>query len=756
MRFARATLLLVLWPLFSGCGAKEDFEPYDSTTEFENFLRDWDREYHDQFVSDRLVLKALEEAASLEKAREEISRLAKALAEPASTPWPEPLLTWARALPGVKDVEKARPVVAGDFSSMEKRLTAADADWETILGEARKKSLELQKPGFFTFATLADLPADLAWVTNLDAPEVGSPEAKKGGTFHQMMPAFPPSLRVVGNDSNNSFRSEHYDNVEMLPVEMHPDTGEMIPGFADRWAMSPDERTVYYNIDPEARFSDGKPVLTEDILTSYYLHLNTYTNNTYGQQYYREQFSHLTIYSDRIYSVTLKQKKPLAPVLAGNYPAHTGFYSEIGPDFDKRYDWRCRPTVAPYALRPEGIKKGRSITLFRVEDWWAKDKRYRRHRFNADRIEHRVIRDIPKAWEVFRGGGLDIFPLGAPEYWYERSEIPEVFNGYIERHTFYNVWPGSGSGLYLNTARPPLNNKDIRLGLAYALDWDSVIKILLRGDGVRGNSLHEGYVLIKDPPVKARPYDVAKAREHFAAAGFTIPDADGILKNAQGERLSVSVTVIQVATRVATLNLLAEQAKKAGIEIKVDAMEGTGAYQKVGQKLHQIGYNAWGFSPPINDYFQFLHSSNAYEKDGRVKTDTNNLFSYANPEMDRLTEQHRVATSLEEMSRLTAEIEKLMHDEGIFIPGVRINFLREATWRWIRWPEKYATASCYIGFDSYVWWIDEQMREETLRARVENRKFPEVMAMHDHYRNGPPPASGEEPAPPPPQPLPES
>jgi microcin C transport system substrate-binding protein len=744
--------LLAFWPLLHACAVKEEFEPYDSAAEYQQFIGEFNNEYRDFYHATRIALKTIEAAGDLAKVKENAEALARAL-EGGGENWPAPLDAWAAEL---QTPAESRAAVRAELASVAKAASAEGAEFAELLELAREKAGELHFPGFFREATMADLPADLPWVTNLDAPEVGSPEATKGGTFRQMLLSFPPTLRVTGNDSNNGFRSEHYDNVEMSPVEMHPDTGELIPGIADRWAVGEDERTVYYHIDPEATFSDGKPITTDDFKFTFYVQLNRYSENTYAHQYYREQFAHFTRYSERVYSVTLRKKKPLAPAFAGIYPLHSGFFSEIAPDFDKRYDWRCRPTTGAYELRPEGINKGRSITLYRVENWWARDKRYRRHRFNADRIQHNIIRDLPKAWELFRAGELDTFVLTIPEYWYERSEVPEVFKGYIERHTFYNVWPSSGSGLYLNTAKSPLDNKDVRIGISYAMDWEKVIQVIFRGDAKRGAALHEGYVLIKDPPVPLRPYDPVKARERFAAAGFTIPDADGILKNAAGERLSVSVTTMQVGIRIAIINLLAEQAKKAGLEIKIDAMEGTGAFQKVSQKQHQIGYNAWGFSPPINDYYQFLHSSNAYEKNGRLKTNTNNLFSYANPEMDALCDAHRVATSMEELSRLTAKIEQIMHDDAIYIPGARSHFLREAHWRWIRWPENYAVASCYISFDSYVWWIDERIKAETLAARASGQKFPEVMSVHDAYRDGPPPAGQPEPAPPPPQPLPKS
>ncbi len=755
-----ASVLSLLALLLVGCGVREDYEPYDCTSEFEHFLTRFDAEYRGDYLVNRLRARLLDSSPGLPEARQQVAALRQALAGAKNGPLPSPLAEWVAAPDSGWDEGKlpaGRAMVRDLLDALAKQLDAPDCDLAKARAEAATKVAEVPHPGFFTFATAADLPPDLAWETNLDAPEVGSPEARKGGTYHNWMPAFPPCIRVVGTESNNSFRSEHWDNVEMGLVEMHPDTGELIPGLADRWALGADGRTVFYHLDPEARFSDGEPVLSDNVAFTFYLQLNDYVNNPYGQNYYREQFTHFTRYDERSFSITLRQAKPLAPVMAGILPSPRNFYREIGPDFEKRYDWRCRPTTGAYTIRPEDIDKGKRITVSRVTDWWAKDRRYRRHRFNADRIDYVVIRDLPKAWEVFRKGDLEEFPLTAPpEYWYERSEVPEVFNGCIERTTFYNVWPGQGVGLYLNCAKPPLDNRDVRIGLQFACDYQRVIEVILRGDAVRANGFQCGYVLVPDAPVKARPYDPAKAREHFARAGYTQAGPDGILVNDKGARLSVAITTVQVASRMAVVNLLAEQAKKVGIEFRLDAIEGTSAFQKAASKQHQIVYTGWGFGPPFGDYRQYLHSENAFEKDGRPKTDTNNVFCYANPVMDALCERHRSATTLEELRALTWEIEQMVYDEGIFVPGTKMPFVREAHWRWLRWPQQHATAACYIPFESYVWWIDADRKKETLDAMRHKRKFPEVLEVKDAFRNGPPPAGQPEPAPAPPAPLPPS
>src|SRR5690606_20083414 len=61
-------------------------------------------------------------------------------------------------------------------------------------------------PHFFKFATPDDLPTDLQWQDGSEVPEVGSPQAQKGGTYTYFVADFPRTLRYVGPDANGSFR----------------------------------------------------------------------------------------------------------------------------------------------------------------------------------------------------------------------------------------------------------------------------------------------------------------------------------------------------------------------------------------------------------------------------------------------------------------------------------------------------------------------------------------------------------------------
>ena len=120
---------------------------------------------------------------------------------------------------------------------------------------------------YLVFADSRDLPEDLVWEDGSDEPELGSPKARKGGVMRMAIRrSFPTTLRVFGPNSTNATRRYIYDDLDIPLVRLHPATGRIIPGTADRWAVSPDGRTVYFHLDPEARFSNGAPLTTRDFV----------------------------------------------------------------------------------------------------------------------------------------------------------------------------------------------------------------------------------------------------------------------------------------------------------------------------------------------------------------------------------------------------------------------------------------------------------------------------------------------------------
>ncbi|MBC7980388.1 MAG: hypothetical protein H7Y36_07485, partial [Armatimonadetes bacterium] len=569
-----------------------------------------------------------------------------------------------QTLKNLREVEaQMMKTVGEDRDALERRLI-------TLKREEEKWDFRLGLGDFFRFGQADEVPADLVWENGMDQEEIGDPRAKKGGTFRTFMQGFPPTLRPFGDNSNNSFRGSIYDTIEMPLVALHPKSMEMIPGLAKEWAVSKDGRTVYFRIDEEATYSDGIPVKARDFIYGSYVRISDDVVNSYTKQFYKENLAQIVVFGDRLLSISLPEAQIYAPSLLGSLsPSPPHFYKDYGPDYAERYQWKFPPTTGAYEVREEAVIKGVSITQTRVKNWWAKDRKYYKHRFNTDRIMHMVVRDESKAFELFRAGEIDVFTLTRPELWYEKAEIDPVFKGYIERFTFFNQYPALPRGLYMNVSKPLLNEKDVRIGIQHAMNWQKVIELLFRGDYKRLDAFNQGYLLFSDPTIKARLFSISSAREAFGKAGFIESGRDGILKRSNGERLSISVTYPALPLLDRMFAILREDAKSCGLDLRLDGLEATVDYKKTMQKQHEIAFGAWLISPPTPDFYQFMHSSNARDERGNLKAQTNNLWVWAREDTDILCEKVRNARTEQEMRESAVKLQNIIHDEAIFVPS---------------------------------------------------------------------------------------
>jgi len=605
--------------------------------------------------------------------------------------------------------------------------------------EREKWDYRLRRGDYFRFGTPDEIPANLIWEDGMQHEEIGDPRSKKGGTFHINILTFPPTIRPFGDNSNNGCRGSLYDEIDMPLVGLHPKSMEMIPGIATQWALSEDGRTVYFRLNEKATYSDGVGVKARDYLYGSYLRISDDIVNPYAKQYWREGIAGFVVYDDHTLSVSLPEAQAYAPALVGSLtPSAPHFYQDYGPDYTERYQWKFPPTTGAYEVLDKDIVKGVSITQSRVKNWWAKDNKYYKYRFNPDRIKHVVVRDEPKSFELFRAGQIDMFHLTRPMYWYEKSEIEPVYKGYIERYTFYNQYPAIPYGLYLNIAMPLLDEKNIRIGIQHAMNWQKVIDVIHRGDYKRLNAFFSGYKSYSDPTIQARAFSIQEARKAFADAGFTTEGRDGILMNSEGKRLSVAVTYRQSPSFDQMLAILREEAKSCGFELRLDPNEATVDYRKVMQKQHEMTFTAWVITPPTPDYYQYFHSSNARDERGNLKKQTNNIFSWEREDTDVLCEAARNARTEEELSEYCLKLQRIVHDEAVFVPGYTVDFLRVGSWRWVKWPDSEETRFCppviYDPTETHVLWIDEAVKKETMEAMRKSKAFPEVNRIFDDYR----------------------
>jgi microcin C transport system substrate-binding protein len=577
-------------------------------------------------------------------------------------------------------------------------------------------------------ASASALPANLSWESNNNAQPWASPNAKAGGTFTDFLLAFPPTLRTVGPDSNSSFRSYINQN-QMGLIGFHPNTLEVIPQIATSWAYGSDGRTVFYKLDPQAKWSDDTPVTADDFIFTLEFMTSKHINAPWYNNHFSKEITDITKYDNHTLSITGRVAKPKEELhyYYGITPTPKHFYKEIKEDWVKNHNWKIIPNTGPYQISK--IKKGKQITFSKKDDWWAADRPLNKNRFNVDKVVLKVIRDANIAYKHFEKGELDSYTLVLPEFWHSKAKGKLYDNGYLEKFKFYNDAPRSSTGWFLNVSNPLLSDINVRIALAHSLDFQRVIKTVLRGDYERLQAFHSGYGEFTNPEIKARKFDLHKANNILDKAGWENRGGDGI-RIKDGERLSLNL-VYGRKEHSDRFSLLKQDALKSGIEINLKLQDSSSHYKTIMQKQHQIASLGWstGFRPA---FWQHFHSENAN------KPQTNNITNLSSTDIDENITAYRSETDNQKRIILAKTLATQIHDSAVFIPTFNVPYTRGAHWRWLKFPStpgSKTSGSLYSPFgDGGIFWIDSATKIETKAARKNKTKYPSINKTFELYR----------------------
>ena len=573
------------------------------------------------------------------------------------------------------------------------------------------------------------LPEGIEWLTNERDPVLASSEARRGGTYHAALTSFPLTFRTVGPDSNSSFRGAILGN-QLGLIGIHPNTENIIPELATHWAFGSDRKTMYFKLDPGARWSDGHPVSADDFVYTLEFMRSKHIVAPWYNDYYTREIERVIVYDDHTFAIVGTKAQPdlHLKITIGPTPRH--FYCELDENFVRAYNWRIAPNTGPYQMTR--FKKGRYIVFERKKDWWARDRRYFKHRFNVDQVRFTVIRDVNLQWEYFLKAKLDNFGLTMPQFWHIKSRTPVVDKGYVERIWFFNDTPQSAQGLWLNLDRDIFKDRRLREAFAHAMNIEKVMATVLRNDYFRLESAYVGYGRYSNNAIQARRFDLAKVDRLMQDAGWQ-RGADGIWHH-NGQRYSVEVSYSR-EEHTPRLVVLKEEARKAGIELRLQRLDPAAQYKKILEKRHDVGWLGWstGMRP---HFWEFWHSVNAH------RPQTNNVTNTDDPELDRLIDRYRDALDEDERIELSRQIQARVHALGAFVPTFMVPYFREAYWRWWRFPDPPATRlsdSLFEPFSSTTggfFWFDDDRYRETREAKQQGIAFSPVTIKDQTFKRG--------------------
>jgi len=603
------------------------------------------------------------------------------------------------------------------------------------------------------YADETGLPSGLKWESGPQQLQPwGSTEAKKGGKLVSFLPTYPKSFRHFGPASNDSFRS-YLDNLNLAQLSSDPNHPEItLPSLCQQWAIGPDRKTVYYRIDPEARWSDGNPVLASDFTYAQELVHDPDLEHPDLLAGWDSNISDIKSHGRLSFSVTLSSEKPADELLyySGTWPVDREFWMKFqrealkkdGKNPDENFgalikDWHkyfddagiAEPVTGPYMIDSAKCEKMRKVVFTKTPNWWAEKKPWNLGRYNVETIEYKVIEDLEVAFRFFQGTELDCCYLTMPEIWREKAGESEGFlNGWFYRVMAFNDVQQPMIGMYLNTRSAPLDDLQVRRALWHATDVEGMCKTVLRGEYARMPHILMGYRQYDNKELKGLPFNIDSAVALLEEAGWNQMDIHGVrMKN--GKRLSIEINYSQ-KTHVPRILYIRQQALKAGIELVLKKYEATTSFNKTRRRQGQIFWIGWqgNYFPDFRD---------GYHSDGAYQYESNNTSNYEDPRIDKLIEAMDLEKDSAAKTRQCHEIQKIIQDQALVIPLYYVPYIRSGAWNWVKLPQVVSTKTNgdeifeAFGISGGLFWIDEEEKKKTLSAREAKQKLGEPKTIID-------------------------
>ncbi len=369
------------------------------------------------------------------------------------------------------------------------------------------------------------------------------------------------------------------------------DPNKFYPGIAKSWDIAPDQSSITLHLQPDNRWSDGKPVTAADVKLSIGL---AYTQG--GTAYALDPSasgtsSKITIIDDHTVKVTQTGKHPSAGFVRGIMetpivPAHV--YSSVLPDDF----WTTLKTaqgngpgaakaraeitaLAPkvLAFAPKKDVSAGPYVLKRInpgEALLVKNKYF----YNAENVAPGQVKILnytgnEQVWNYLISGKLDSAPFTAVP-----AEVMKRIKQTDGNTTVKGYSPVSLS-LAFNQSKKPYDNVHVRRALAYLIDREQVTRIASPEGGTPAETttgIHQeaAKAWLGDGLGRLDRYDMnrAKAAAELKAAGLTKQNGRWTLPDGTPWTLTLQVPA-SFSDWVAAAKSISSQLVGAGIDAKV-------------------------------------------------------------------------------------------------------------------------------------------------------------------------------------------
>ncbi|AZV57217.1 ABC transporter substrate-binding protein [Clostridium sp. AWRP] len=439
----------------------------------------------------------------------------------------------------------------------------------------------------------------------------------------------------------NPILTEGYTNQQIFTGLMKFDENNVPkPEIAESYTISNDKLTYDFKLKKGIKFHDKTEVKAEDVVFTLKSILNEKVNSELKPEY--KEIKDVQAVND--YEVKVILKKPFPPLLdkltVGIVPKHCFGGQDIN--------------TAKFNQNPIGAgpfkfvkwEKGSNITLVKFKDYYGKTG-------NIDKLVVKFIPDYNVRAIQLQTGEIDVAYL-------EPSQVSKVEK--LNNVKVYKVDTADYRCMMYNMKKDIWKDVNVRQAFNYALDRKGMVNGILLGYGSEAYSPLQ-INKFNNPNVEKYSYNLNKANSLLESAGWKRGN-DGVRVKG-GKKLAFTLTAPKTdEVRVKMAEYLAEQFRKIGAEVKVEALDWN-AIKIAECDAFVLG---WGSPFDADDHtFKLFHSSEVNGGD--------NYGSYSNPKVDEALEKARTTSDENERKKCYAEFQEELAKDPPYNFGVYLKAL---------------------------------------------------------------------------------
>jgi peptide/nickel transport system substrate-binding protein len=453
----------------------------------------------------------------------------------------------------------------------------------------------------------------------------GEKKGASGGAGGQKLiialPTSPADLDSrVGND-NASGRM--FDLIYSGLVKVTPEM-DYAPDVATKWE-TPDDRTIIFHLNPNAKFQNGQPVTAADVKWTYDSLMAPDFTSSKKSGY----AAVASIETPDAHTVVFRLKEP-------NGGMFDNLTLGILPKGANAKTSKATPVGAgPYKV-VENITDER-IELEAFDGWHG----------GAPKIKNVTVRIVPDDTTrvlEFRRGSIN----------FGVNPVPFENVAEFEKDPKYQVPKKPGSVwqyLALNMRDPILAKVKVRRAIAHAIDRERIVRDLLAGHGVVTDTMFGQGHWVRAENLPTYAYDPAAAKRLLDEAGYRDPDGD-----VPKPRFSIAFKTSTNDEANRRAQMIQEMLRQVGIDMKIQSMESATFFDQIAKgnfQMYSLSRN--GIADP-DFYYVIFHSSN-FAPEGQ------NRGYYSNPRVDQLIMEGRATFDRAKRKQAYGEIQRIVQED---------------------------------------------------------------------------------------------